>query len=172
MRQGDSRGTELDLHDFYYDGEIKNGYLSGGLGQLTDLEEGASNFRLDILDIGRKGYEWVGWRNDSLDSRPVEIIFTFDAVRNFTYINLHCNNLVSKDVRIFRRAEVYFSAGGKYYQPEPVVYEYLRDNLIEFARSVIIPVPHRIAHKVKLILYFDARWMLISEIRFGSGEYK
>ena len=45
MPQGDRRGAEVDLYDFTYDGTINDGYLSGGLGQLTDGQEGNTNFR-------------------------------------------------------------------------------------------------------------------------------
>ena len=46
MRQGERRGTEIDLYDFTYDGKVNNIQLNGGLGQLTDGSEGEDNFRL------------------------------------------------------------------------------------------------------------------------------
>jgi len=62
MRQGvrhDGRRTmkdnHLDLSDATYDGQIVDGQLSGGLGQLMDGEEGQSNFRLDLKNFGVKG---------------------------------------------------------------------------------------------------------------------
>ena len=55
MRQGDRRGSEVDLFDFTYDGNVVNGYLSGGLGQLVDGSEGHDNFRLDPYDVGHRG---------------------------------------------------------------------------------------------------------------------
>lgn len=53
-----------------------------------------------------KGYEWVGWRNDTYgtDGRPVEMIFEFDSVRNFSAIVLHTNNMFSKDVQVSQLA--------------------------------------------------------------------
>ena len=59
MPQGDRRGTEVDLFDFTYDGDQnkQDWYLSGGLGQLVDGQEGQSNFRLDPQGLGHKGYE-------------------------------------------------------------------------------------------------------------------
>jgi len=87
MRQGDRRGTDMEFFDFTYDGSVTNDQLTGGLGQLADYEIGDANFRLDNQNLGRKGYEWVGWRNDSgstssvtTASRPIEIIFRFDQV--------------------------------------------------------------------------------------------
>ena len=57
MPQGERRGTEVDLLDFTYDGEqldTTHKYLKGGLGQLTDLRKGESNFRLDPHNSGYK----------------------------------------------------------------------------------------------------------------------
>lgn len=81
LRQGDRRGTDTDFYDFTYDGLVSDGQLSGGLGQLADYEIGNTNFRLDSQNLGRKGYEWVGWRNDSASqSFRVNIVFRFDQV--------------------------------------------------------------------------------------------
>lgn len=171
MRQGERRGTEVDLYDFTYDGEVKHHRLSGGLGQLTDGELGETNFRLDPKGFGTKGYEWVGWRNETHKGKPVEIVFKFDDVRNFTAIKLHCNNMFSKDVRVFKEAKVMFSIGGEFYQSEPVDYLYMRDALIEYSRHVVIQLHHRIGKYVKLQLWFDSKWMMISEIQFESGNY-
>ncbi|CAH1786141.1 unnamed protein product [Owenia fusiformis] len=168
MPQGQRRGSEVDLLDFTYDGLIKDNYLSGGLGQLTDGDEGESNFRLDRHSLGRKGYGWIGWRNDSTTMKPITIKFTFDTVRNFTEIRLHCNNMFSKDVRVFRTAMIYFSVGGEYFQPEPAKFTFMKDELMEYARTVIIPIKHRIGKFIQLELTFEARWMMISEIQFKS----
>ncbi len=162
---------ELNLSDFTYDGQLTNGYLSGGLGQLTDQELGISNFRLDRQGIGKKGYEWVGWKNDSsVHNGPIEISFEFDRVYNFTAVQIHGNNLYSKDVRMFRKVEVFFSIGGRYYIDEPVRYEYERDLLFEYDRNVTIPIPRKVGRFVKLRLWFDSRWILISEVGFISGK--
>ena len=173
MRQGDRRGQEVDLYDFTYDGLVQDGYLTGGLGQLTDWEEGGANFRLDLQSVGRKGYEWVGWKNDSLQpSPPVDIFFNFNQVYNFTGVRLHCNNYFTKDVRVFRLAKVYFSVGGEQFVDEPVMFEYMRDTLIEYARWVFIPVTQKLAKKVKIELFFDSRWIMLSEVKFDAGELK
>ena len=168
-RQGDRRGAEVDLYDFTYDGDVRDNYLSGGLGQLTDREEGQSNFRLDHGSTGRKGFEWVGWKNETADTPPVDLLFEFNSVRNFSSVRFHTNNMFTKDVRVFRMAKLYFSIGGKYFLNQPVVYNFMRDTLMEYSRPVIIPAQHRIGKFVKVELYFDARWILLSEIKFESG---
>ncbi len=54
-------------------------------------------------------YEWVGWKNDSaVDTPPVEVIFEFDKMRNFTEVRIHCNNMFTKDVRVFKHAKIFF----------------------------------------------------------------
>ena len=66
-------------------------------------------------DVQIKGYEWVGWRNDSDNGEgPVEIIFKFDHVRNFSAVTINCNNYFNKNVRVFKLVNVFFSIGGKY----------------------------------------------------------
>jgi len=175
MPQGERRGSEVDLFDFTYDGRNTTTaqgvtYLLGGLGQLTDGAEGQNNFRLDPDTVGKKGYEWVGWKNETVDRPPIQIVFEFDKIRNFTSVRFHCNNMFSKDVRVFRKAVLYFGLTSSMYQEYPVVFEYMRDTLIEFARYSIITIPHRVGRFVKVELYFDAKWLMVSEVHFESGQ--
>ncbi|KAL3871584.1 hypothetical protein ACJMK2_039575 [Sinanodonta woodiana] len=169
VRQGDKRGSEVDFFDFSYDGMIMDNYLKQGLGQLTDGEYGDTNFRLDKPGFGVKGYEWVGWRNDSVDSGgPVEIQFKFNTVRRFSSVTIHSSNYFSKDIKVFQRALVYFSTGGKYFLTDPIQYENVPDGALEYARNITIPLQNSIGQYVKVKLYFDAKWILISEVIFQS----
>ena len=200
MPQGDRRGPELDLADLAYDGKLStDGRLSDGLGQLVDGVEGASNFRfVDGADgRGRKGYDWIGWRNDTsaVDGgssgggsggggggrTSIQIVFEFDAPRRFTSARLHANNLFSKEVRVFRRATFRFTAenpavgavvagGGGGAGTPTIVYDVARDSLAESARYVVVSLRNRIGRFVAVELFFDARWMMISEVRFESGR--
>lgn len=173
MPQGERRSSEIDFRDSTYDGTVDDNYLRGGLGQLMDGEIGQSNFRQDFQKMGIKGYEWVGWKNDSFTNGAVEIIFKFDALRNFSLLSLHCNNLVSKDMRIFRSALVSFSKDGNFFQVPSVDYRHnIRNFSVEHARNVVIPLHNAIGRYMKLELSFDSRWMLISEVQFHSGIRK
>jgi discoidin domain receptor family protein 2 len=172
MRQGDKRGTDVEFLDFSYDGVVSDNYLSDGLGQLTDGEEGDTNFRLDQQDIGVKGYEWVGWKNDTLiDPGPVSILFKFDSVRNFTSVMLFCNNYFSKDIRVFKTAVIHYSIGGKYFSVKKDKFYFIRDTVVEYARNVQIKLDHIIARYIRLDLYFDSKWILISEVQFDSSKF-
>ena len=53
MEDGDPRGGDDGLLDLTYDGSRVDGFLSDGLGQLTDGETGHTNFRVDAIGLGR-----------------------------------------------------------------------------------------------------------------------
>ena len=131
MPQGEKRSSDMELNDDTYDGDRKNGYFFDGLGQLTDGELGGDNLRHDPKGTGIKGYEWVGWKNDSLASSGhakspahgskdgtsrngqhhqsvVELLFRFDGARNFSQAFIHCFNN-GRDVRVFRSATFLFA---------------------------------------------------------------
>ncbi|KXJ80071.1 hypothetical protein RP20_CCG026715 [Aedes albopictus] len=117
------------------------------------------------------GYDWVGWRNDSLGwaGKPVEMVFEFDTVRNFSAMVLHTNNMYSKDVQVFLQAKVYFSIGGQHFSSEPVQFSYMPDAIMESARDVTIKLHHRIGRYIQVHLYFAMRWIMLSEISFIWG---
>jgi len=176
MRQGDRRGSDvLQFLDFTYDGDNVDGQLSGGLGQLVDGDEGVSNFRLDPQNVGRRGYEWVAWKTDGVrpaDADPVEIVFRLDTVKSLTAVRIHCNNAFGRDVGVFSAAELHFSIGGKVFdvRSEPVFYMAARDAVVEQPRYVTIPIePARTTRFVRLLMHFDRRWIMISEIHFDTG---
>lgn len=62
-----------------------NRRLFGGLGQLTDGVIGLDNFLVTRQYHVWQGYDYLGWRNDSLGAQGyVEMEFVFDRQRNFT----------------------------------------------------------------------------------------
>ncbi|XP_055850149.1 discoidin domain-containing receptor 2-like isoform X2 [Episyrphus balteatus] len=167
--KGVQRGMEIDLSDKTYDGHEEGDRFVDGLGQLVDGQKGKDNFRTDIHGFG-KGYEWVGWRNDTpgLLDKHVEIVFEFDSVRNFSAIVLHTNNMFSKDVQVFVHAKVFFSIGGRHFTGEPVQFSYMPDTILDHARDVTIKLHHRIGRYLQVHLYFALRWIMLSEISFIS----
>ncbi|XP_026834385.1 uncharacterized protein LOC6543109 [Drosophila erecta] len=167
--KGVQRGMEVDLSDKTYDGNEQGDRYVDGLGQLVDGQKGKDNFRTDIHGFG-KGYEWIGWRNDTpgLLGKPVEIVFEFDTVRNFSAIVLHTNNMFTKDVQVFVHAKVFFSIGGRYFSGEPVQFSYMPDTIMDHARDVTIKLHHRVGKYLKINLYFAVKWIMLSEISFIS----
>jgi len=174
MRQGDRRGSDVEFFDFTYDGDVDDGQLSGGLGQLIDGDEGASNFRLDAQNVGRRGYEWIAWKTDGVRpsvADPVEIVFQLDTVRSLTAVRIHCNNAFGRDVGVFSAVDLHFSIGGKVFdvRSQPVFYKAARDDVIEQPRYVTVPIkPARAARFIRLLMHFDRRWIMISEVHFDT----
>ncbi|XP_050301155.1 discoidin domain-containing receptor 2-like isoform X2 [Anthonomus grandis grandis] len=168
MPQGTKR-TDIDLSDKTFDGIEENNQLKHGLGQLTDGVRGKDNFKLDLGGFG-KGYEWIGWRNDTNGwaGLPLEILFEFDKIRNFSAAHLYTNNLFTKDVQVFSRARIFFSQNGNKFNPEPVHFSYMPDLVMEHSRNVTIKLHQRIGKFLKMQLYFASRWILLSEITFDS----
>ncbi|XP_054276180.1 discoidin domain-containing receptor tyrosine kinase B-like [Macrosteles quadrilineatus] len=169
MPQGAVQGSEMDLRDRSYDGREEGGLLTEGLGQLTDGLWGYDSFRMD-LEASPKGFGWVGWRNDTpgLLGNPVEIVFEFDRVRNFSAMHLYTNNLFSREIQVFSHAKVYLSIGGRQFPGEPVHFSYMPDLIMEHARNVTVKLHHRIGRFLKLQIYFAATWILLSEVSFES----
>ncbi|KAF2351919.1 Serine-threonine/tyrosine-protein kinase catalytic domain [Trinorchestia longiramus] len=167
MEDGEMRGSDDGLRDMTYDGVRRGDRLSGGLGQLSDGETGHTNYRVDTH--GReKGYEWVGWRNESRpDAEFILINFEFDQLRNFSAIHIHTSNLITKGVQIFSRADVYVSSNNETFEK---VEEFLPevDRIFENARPVTIKLDRIMARRIKLELYFSLKWIMISEVTFDS----
>jgi hypothetical protein len=71
---------------------------------------------------------------------------------------------------VFKKADVWFSIGGKYYTKEPAVtYEYMADTILKEARNVSIRLHEQIGRFVKVELYFANVWISISEVAFDSA---
>ena len=71
---------------------------------------------------------------------------------------------------MFRRAEIFFSIGGQYYQSQPLKFNYQQDSYFENARKVVIRLANQIGRFVRIDLYFESRWIMISEVEFESGK--
>lgn len=165
MPQGDKRST-WEFYDFSYDGHWDGEKLKYGLGQLTDGQVAADDFK---MSFNQPGQGWVGWRNDTRNNRPVEIIFEFDKIREFSSVTIYTNNQFTKDVQVFNETKIFFSVGGKRYKGEPITYDSFEDRIMETAHNVTIKLHHRVGRFVKLQLFFASRWILISEVSFESS---
>lgn len=73
--------------------------------------------------------------------------------------------------QVFASVEIFFSIGGKFYNGDPITYDYNEDKTSEESHNVTIQLHNRIGKFVKLRLHFAAKWMMISEITFVSGEF-
>lgn len=169
--QGMVRGSTLELMDHTYDGkeDPRTGDLRGGLGQLVDGHYGLDNFKAGApTGKGVKGYEWLGWKKKT-NQVSVNLVFAFDVVRTFGRVDIHANNHFTKDIQVFRKARVYFSnEEDKFGDDRAVDFSYMPDLAIERARNVSINLKGEHGKYVMLQLFFNAKWILISEVTFYS----
>lgn len=165
MPQG--RTNINSLGDTTYDGKYipSTNMLINGLGKLSDGITGSEE-----ISVINGHQPWIGWSNDT--SSYITIIFQFDSIRQINRMTIHTNNLFSKDILIFKTAIISFSTNnvGTNYS-NAIVYEHNRDDIFEIARPVLIELNNHIAKFVRLDLYFDSKWLLISEITFDSQVY-
>ncbi|XP_049885499.1 epithelial discoidin domain-containing receptor 1-like [Pectinophora gossypiella] len=155
------------FEDLSYDGVVRDGRLIDGLGQMTDSLTGPNDFELpDPSDT--RGTRWVGWNKSMLISDELELLFNFSSPRVFDYVNIHTNNMFTKDVQLFKEAEVYFSLEGERWQEDYISYEPKQDRVSEHARIVHIDLQNRTAKHIMIKLKFQHEWILISELTFKS----
>ncbi|XP_051944583.1 discoidin domain-containing receptor 2-like isoform X2 [Hippocampus zosterae] len=162
------RGLDVYLNDSVYDG-VSAEKMTKGLGQLTDGTWGLDDFLQSRMYGMWPGYDYVGWSNRSSPKGYVEMTFEFDHIRNFTSVKVHCNNMFSRGVRMFRQATCYFRSGSNW-ESDPVTFRPPVDSVSQRARFVTVPLGDRTAIAIKCRFHFNDLWMLFSEVAFQSGS--
>ncbi|XP_075875840.1 discoidin domain-containing receptor 2-like [Nelusetta ayraudi] len=163
------RGLDVYFNDSVYDGPTTAEKLTKGLGQLTDGSWGLDDFLHSHMYAAWPGYDYVGWSNKSFPKGYVEMIFEFDHVRNFTSMKVHCNNMFSRGVRIFRQASCYFRSSSEW-EADPVTFRPAADRLSQISRFITVPLGDRTASAIKCRFHFSDLWLLFSEVAFQSGS--
>ncbi|XP_033828597.1 discoidin domain-containing receptor 2 isoform X2 [Periophthalmus magnuspinnatus] len=158
----------VSLNDSTYDGSRQRGRLVGGLGQLTDGVTGQDDFLSTRQYQVWPGYDYVGWKNQSL--AQVDIEFTFEKTRNFTHMKVHSNNMFSRGVKIFSSVSCAFKPRLQGpYGAERVAFRTVLDDRNPSARYVTVPLG-RAARVVHCSFTFADMWMMFSEISFHSED--
>uniref|UniRef100_A0A3Q4MTN5 receptor protein-tyrosine kinase n=1 Tax=Neolamprologus brichardi TaxID=32507 RepID=A0A3Q4MTN5_NEOBR len=150
-----------NLNDSTYDGVHERGKLFGGLGQLTDGVIGQDDFTRTHEYSVWPGYDYLGWKNDSLEH--VEMEFVFDRQRNFTSMKVHSNNMFSRDVKIFSSVSCWFKPHFVW-EAEPVEFRTVLDDRNPSARYVTVDLNHRTAKSLRCRFYFADVWMMFSPV--------
>ncbi|XP_018584257.1 discoidin domain-containing receptor 2 isoform X3 [Scleropages formosus] len=159
------------LNDSTYDGYHKRRKLSEGLGQLTDGVIGQDDFLLTRQYHVWPGYDYVGWRNESLGPGFVEMEFVFDRPRNFTSMKVHCNNMFTRGVKIFSAVSCSFKPRlVADWEPQTVEFRTVLDDRNPSARYVTVPLNRRAAKALQCRFFFADTWMMFSEIAFQSAD--
>ncbi|GCC18433.1 hypothetical protein chiPu_0020795 [Chiloscyllium punctatum] len=160
----------VNLNDSTYDGYQIGSVHYGGLGQLTDGVLGMDDFtRSHELRVW-PGYDYVGWQNTTMSNGFVEIDFQFEHVLTFKSMKVHCNNMFSRQVKVFKSVDCFFKSDSTVsWEPTPVSTAMVLDNKNPSARYVTVPLGHRPAQFIRCHFYFADSWMMFSEITFQTG---
>lgn len=159
----------VNLNDSTYDGFTVGGLHYGGLGQLADGVIGADDFLQHKEQGVWPGYDYVGWNEASFPSGYLEMEFEFDALRSFTYMRVHANNMHTRGVQVFRRVDCYFKRSlHTPWDPNPVTLSLAMDVRDLSARTITLPLSGRLARILRCHYYFSSPWLLFSEISFLS----
>uniref|UniRef100_A0A4W3KGC9 Discoidin domain-containing receptor 2 n=1 Tax=Callorhinchus milii TaxID=7868 RepID=A0A4W3KGC9_CALMI len=159
------------LNDTVYDGVISSRKVSEGLGQMTDGVWGLDDFTQSHVYNVWPGYDYLGWQNTSFENGYVEILFEFDRIRNFTAMKVHCNNMFTKGVKIFREVQCFFCSELGKWEPTPVTSVLVLDDVNPSARFVTVPLQQRMANSIMCQFYFADTWMMFSEISFQFDNF-
>ncbi|VDP28672.1 unnamed protein product [Schistosoma mattheei] len=152
------------------DKQQRTAYLTGGLGLLMDKQYFEGSLP-EQIDSGSSS-PVVGWfrRKPTINpSGRITMLFKFDQARNFTQIRIHTLNSLDY-IALFRRVSVQFSNGGHYFDRNypPVVLDIHRDIYNSKPRWVPIDLGFRIGRYLRITLWFDYDWIVISEVTFES----
>ncbi|PWA17427.1 hypothetical protein CCH79_00011341, partial [Gambusia affinis] len=162
------RGLDVFFNDSVYDGATAQ-RLTKGLGQLTDGTWGLDDFLHSHVPGAWPGYDYVGWSNKTFPKGYVEVVFDFDHIRNFTSMKVHCNNMFSRGVRLFRQATCFFRSESEW-EPDPMTFRPSAEPLSQSGRFVTVPLGDRTASSIKCRFHFSDQWLLFSEVAFQSGS--
>lgn len=86
-----------------------------------------------------------------------------------TSSQVHCSNMFSRGVRMFRQVTCYFRSGSDW-EADPVTFRPSIDRVSQIARFVTVPLGDRTASTIKCRFHFSDLWMLFSEVAFQSGK--
>ncbi|XP_059693331.1 epithelial discoidin domain-containing receptor 1 [Haemorhous mexicanus] len=157
------------LNDSTYDGFSAGPLHFGGLGQLSDGVLGLDDFLRTHERRLWPGYDYVGWPRPPGPHPHLELEFEFQELRTFHAMQVHCNNLHTRGVGIFRAVECRFKKIlATAWEPMVATHSLAGATKDPSARSVTVPLGGRHARFIQCRFFFGAEWMLFSEVSFVS----
>lgn len=108
---------------------------------------------------------WVGWNNKN---RPLTISFEFSQRQEFESVTVTTYCQLDFGVQPFSQMLAYFSGDGLTYHPQYVKVVNKEALMSHQSQNISLGLSQRIGRFVKLELYFDNKWLLISEVSFRS----
>ena len=163
---GDEFAPNFYLEDIY-DGEEKvdsdlGPMLVNGRGLLTDGLYGG-NVSLEVAN-SLQAQGWVGWNNKN---RPLTLTFEFGQRQEFSSVTLTTYWEPGLGVKPFSQMLAYFSADGIHYHAQ-YVKAVNKAQPPQPRQNITLSLASRVGRFVRLELYFDGKWLMLSEVAFQS----
>ena len=123
-----------------------------------------------------EAHGWVGWRNTK-NGRPLVIEFEFggSTPRVFKSVTLTTYCQLDLGIQPFSQMLAYFSIASNSANTQLEKYhpQYLksvnRRDLVDYQpQNITLDLDDRVGNSIKLELYFENKWLLLSEIQFDS----
>ncbi|XP_032297585.1 epithelial discoidin domain-containing receptor 1-like [Coturnix japonica] len=165
--------TTIVLNDSTYDGDSAGPLLYGGLGQLADGVVGLDDFTQSRERRLWPGYDYVGWRRPPGPQPHLELQFEFEHMRVFRAMQVHCNNMHTRGVSVFRSVQCRFKSSPDAPWDPPESPHHPQGTSGDprgdpRALWVTVPLRGRRARFVSCRFFFANEWMLFSEVSFES----
>uniref|UniRef100_F7F0A8 Epithelial discoidin domain-containing receptor 1 n=1 Tax=Monodelphis domestica TaxID=13616 RepID=F7F0A8_MONDO len=158
----------VHLNDSTYDGHIVDGLQYGGLGQLADGVVGLDDFRQSQELRVWPGYDYVGIH--SFSNGYIEMELSFDRLRVFQAMQVHCNNMHTLGARLPGGVECRFKRSPATAWEGDPVYQALGGSLGDpRARPVVVLLGGHVGRFLQCRFRFTGAWLLFSEISFLSN---
>ena len=162
---GDEFAPNFYLEDVY-DGQEKEDPDLGGHQQLFNgrgvLADGLYGGNVSLPHSQAQG--WVGWNNKN---RPLTLTFEFGQRQEFTSVTLTTFWQPDLGVQPFSQMLAYFSADGLNYHSQ-YVKVVNKEQPPQPRQNITLSLASRVGRFVRLELYFDGKWLLLSEVAFNS----
>ena len=107
----------------------------------------------------------MGWNNKN---RPLTITFEFSQRQEFQNVTFTTFCQLDLGIQPFSQMLAYFSSDGLTFHPQYVKVVNKEPMVAGKAQNITLGLAKRIGRFVKLELYFDNKWLLISEVNFVS----
>ena len=106
----------------------------------------------------------MGWNNKN---RPLTLTFEFGQRQEFTSVTLTTFWQADLGVQPFSQMLAYFSADGLHYHSQ-YVKVVNKEQPPQPRQNITLSLASRVGRFVRLELYFDGKWLLLSEVTFHS----
>lgn len=107
----------------------------------------------------------MGWNNKN---RPLTITFEFTQRQEFGSVTVSTYCQLDLGIQPFSQMLAYFSADGLTYHAQYVKVVNKEPLAFDQAQNITLSLAQRVGRFVKIELYFDNKWLLISEVNFRS----